>query len=500
MRFPGFGSMRPGAAGSATAEVDFRLSSVAFGLGTVRSASSLNDRSVQFRNEEYAAGTHSSRYVNAPAGLLYPQDPDVPKGGVGSDLNNLAPRFGFAWDVAGNGKTSVRGGYGVYYDSPEMWLLNNMQVQTPFSFTVDFQNGQFDNPYQGRGALNVFPFSGDFDPNSPYVLPFFASAYQRDFRVPYTQNWNLTVERQLRDDWVLRVGYVGTKSSQLYADYDLNAPLYDNSKDLAANRATINARRPRPEYERLVVIFNGHNQSYNALQLSLNKRFSQGFSVLNSYTYSKNIDYNSKNDNVLDNLIPNFYDFFDSRGLADNHHKHRFVSSFVWQLPDAGKALNSAVMSAILGGWSTSGIITLQSGRPYFINSTGDRAAGGGTPRADVLGTVDLDSDRSRGEKIAEYFETSAVGQPAPGTYGTMGRNSLIGPGFANVGFSLFRRIDVPAFGEQGGVIFRAEFFNMLNAAHLNNPQTGLGSAAFGKITSTVADPRILQFALKIEF
>jgi len=144
----------------------------------------------------------------------------------------FAPRFGFAWDVRGDGKTSVRGGYGIFYDTPEMWLLNNMNAQTPFSFLVQFPDGNFDNPYAGRQSFNVFPFSGDFDPKTPFQIPFDTVALESKFVQAYVQNWNLTVERKLGNDWLLRIGYVGTKATHLMADYDLNAPAYDFSKTL----------------------------------------------------------------------------------------------------------------------------------------------------------------------------------------------------------------------------------------------------------------------------
>ena len=141
---------------------------------------------------------------------------------------------------------------------------------------------------------------------------------------------------------------------------------------------------------RIVTLFTGHNQTYNSLQTSLNKRFSRGFSVLTSYTWSKNIDYNSRNNNVLDNIIPNPFNFFSTRGLADNDHPHRFVTSFVWDLPDPGKALDSRVVSAIAGHWQMSGIVTLQSGRTFSLLSSGDRAAGAGSPFPDLVGDLFL--------------------------------------------------------------------------------------------------------------
>ena len=341
----------------------------------------------------------------------------------------------------GNGSTSIRGGYGIFYDTPELWLLNNMNAQTPFSFLVQFNDGNFDDPYRGRESFNVFPFSGDFDPKTPFQIPFDTTALESKFVQAYVQNWNLTVERKLGAEWLLRVAYVGTKATHLMADYDQNAPIYDFSRSLAQNQDTIDARRPRSKYQRIMTLFTGHNQIYNSLQTSLNRRFSRGFSVLASYTWSKNIDYNSRNNNVLDNIIPNPFNFFSTRGVADNDHPHRFVTSFVWNLPDPGKRAGSPVLSAIAGNWQMSGIVTLQSGRSFGLSSSGDRAAGAGSPFPDLVGNLFLASDRSRGEKIARYFNTGAVVQPAPGTYGTLGRNVLRGPAFYNTDMSVSRNI-----------------------------------------------------------
>ncbi len=470
----------------------------------------LKDRSMQFRPEEYRQGTRSPHFVNAPPGLFFPKDKlpgfTVPKAGTDSDLNNVGPRFGFAWDVKGDGRMSVRGGYAIFYDTPEMWLLNNMNAQTPFSFTVQFQGGtspgsllSFENPYASRESFNVFPFAGDFDPKTPFQIPFDTTALESKFVQAYVQNWNLTAERRFGSDWLLRLGYVGAKSTHLMADYDQNAPLYDFSRTLAENQRAIDARRPFRQYQRIVTLFTGLNQIYNSFQASLNKRFSRGFSVLTSYTWSKNIDYNSRNNNVLDNVIPTPFNFFLTRGVADNDHPHRSVTSFVWDLPNPGKSLRSSVLSAIAGNWQIGGIITLQSGRPFGIDSSGDRAAGAGTPRADLIGNLPLASDRSRGQKIAQYFNTSAVAQPAPGTYGTLGRNVLRGPGYANTDLSVSRAIPL-RFRESARLLFRSEYFNLFNRPHLSLPDNRIGRSSFGKITSTDAEARILQFGLKIEF
>ena len=473
----------------------------------------LNDRIARFQEQAYLTGYISQRYVNAPPGLLFPGDKTpsgavIPRGGYNRQLEDVTPRVGFAWDVRGDGKTSLRGGYGVYYDTPEMFQLNNMNDQSPFSFTVEFLNGSFDNPYAGRQQDNVFPYTGDFSRNSLFASPDDAVVLQPTQPRTYTQNWNLTIERQLRQDWTLRLSYVGTKGTHLWADYDQNAPIYDFTQSLSYNQQNYDPRRPRQEYEYIDTLFAGLNQTYNSFQVSLNKRFRRGLSNQLGYTFSKNIDYMSSNYEATSNTISDPFDFFRFRGPSDFDHRQRLVDSFVWQIPDAGHAAGSQLASAILGHWQAGGIVTLQSGSPFSIYSTDDAVAGAGTANADVIGQVQLPSSRSRGVRIAEYFNTSAVTQAAPGTYGTLGRNALVGPGLANVDFSMSRAFPLRQLGEAGGVIFRAEFFNLFNRVNLDNPGDPnlanpgnlIGTDSFGMITATATAPRILQFSLKVTF
>jgi hypothetical protein len=153
----------------------------------------------------------------------------------------------------------------------------------------------------------------------------------------------------------------------------------------------------------------------------------------------------------------------------------------------------------VLGNWQAGGIVTLQSGRPFSIRSSGDRAAGAGTPYGDLTGDLKLDTSRSRGELIARYFNIDAAAQPAPGTYGTIGRNVLRGPGYANTDLSVARRFPL-RFRESAHLWFRSEYFNLFNRPTLGLPGSQIGPSSFGRITSTDADQRILQFSLKLEF
>jgi hypothetical protein len=176
------------------------------------------------------------------------------------------------------------------------------------------------------------------------------------------------------------------------------------------------------------------------------------------------------------------------------------VTSFVWNLPDPGKRAGSPVLSAIAGNWQMSGIVTLQSGRPFSINSSGDRSAGaaGKSEYGDLVGYLTL-TGGSRGQQIARYFDTTAVAQARAGTYGTLGRKILRGPNFKNADLSISRVFPLK-LRESARLMFRSEFFNAFNRVNLGLPNGTIGNSNFGRITSTDGGPRILQFSVKVEF
>ena len=461
----------------------------------------LNDRVVQFRPEEYARGTRSQRYVNAPPGLLYPGDVvnghKIPKGGVDASKKQFAPRVGLAYDLTGDGRMSVRAGYGLFYDSPMMYMLNNMNVQAPFSFTVAFTDGLFDDPYRGRTHLNVFPFAGDFDRNSPFQLPFQAVVYESRWNQPYTQTWNFTIERTVAT-WLFQISYVGTKGTHLTGNYDINAPIYDYSRSLRENQTTINQRRPRKEYQKITTLCTALNSTYHGLQVSVNKRFSRGFSVQSAYTFSRTIDQYSTNKEVTTQNLPNPFDFRFSRGLSDFDITQRWVTSYVWTLPRPGKALGAPWLGWLTDGWQFSGIVGFSIGTPFTISATNDAMAGAGTPRVDLIGDLFLPSNRSRGERIARYFNTSAVANPQGGAWGTLGRNVIRNPNGSSTDVAMTRVIPLK-IRENLNLMFRSEFFSLFNHPQLGGPDARIGRTTFGQITS-VGGQRVLQFSLKLNY
>ena len=449
----------------------------------------LNDREVQFSQADYLQRTVSTRYINAPPGLYYPGDSpngrSIPKGGTSAAKTEFSPRIGVAWDVSGNGRTSLR--YGRFYDTAELYLYNNMNLQAPFSFNVAFQNGLFDKPFQGRENLNVFPYSGDFSRNSPFQSPFPAVVLLPTWQQPSTQNWNLTAEHSFRT-WVVSASYVGTKGSHLVGNADLNPPMYDFTQPLKTNQSTINARRPRQQFQSIVTIFTGLNSIYNGLQLSVRKRLTRSFSVQANYTWSRAIDELSQNAQVTSDNVQNPFNWRMGRAPSDYDRTHLFTGSYIWNLPAV----------PVLGRWQWSGLISAATGTPFGINSTNDAIAGAGTAFANLTGNLFLPSGRSRGDQIAQYFNTQAVAQADAGTYGNLGRNVLRNPNISNFDTRLARVVPL-RFRETAQLQFLFEVFSALNHPQLGGPDNRLGRSTFGQITA-VGGQRVLQFGLKLGF
>ena len=465
--------------------------------------SDTKNRNQTFDVGNYRKNIRSKVFLNAPPGLLFagddnPQGGKIPEAVAARDYNNLAPRLGFAWDPFGDGKTAVRSGYGVYFDAPLLWVSNNANNVSPFSYSVLFFDGQLENPYLGREKSNRFPLTS-FGPDSPFDSPLETIVVDGKWVTSYTQQWNFTLERELIKDTRLRMAYVGTQSTHLKGEYDQNAPIYNPNLTLAQNRATIDDRRPIQGFSRIDRFFHGLNASYNALQVSLDKRYSHGFTILTSYTWSKALDYQSRNQAAQDAPLSNPFNFFLGHGSTTGDRRHRFVSSYVWDLPGAA---HGAIVKAITRDWKFSGIVTLQSGRFFTVGATGDPLAGISGARVDLIGAGNpvLPTNRSKGEKVAQYFDKTRFRNPASNTLGTLGRNILEGPGFANFDLSMVKGFRLPMLGDSGLGQFRFEAFNAFNRTNFGQPNTGITNSNFGRLTATDGNPRILQLAIKIVF
>jgi hypothetical protein len=438
----------------------------------------------------FRPGQKSRRFPNAPANMLFGGDPGVPEGGMNSDLKNWAPRFGFAYDPFGKGKLAIRGAYGIFYDLPNAIMTNRFSSMQPFNNRIDITApASFSDPFAGRPS---FESKQPGDPNFLFTPPIAGQVYPDKFDTPYLQQWNLTLESQLPQNFVARIAYVGSKGSHLMTGREINAAVYGPG----ATVANTDSRRPYgPTYQSIQVGDFDTNSSYHSLQLTLEKRFSNHFSLLANYTFQKSLDLISNTVGAAQR-IPNPRDYRQNRGPSDFDRTHVFVTSGLWELPRLGQ--QPAVLRSILGGWQLNGILTLSTGGPFSVVSGRDNSLSGiGGDFADqILPNATLDSGRPVQERLAQYFNTAAFTFNAMGTFGNTSRNILRAPGRANLDASIFKNFHIR---EQINVQLRGEFFNALNRVNFSGPTSNRNSGNFGKILGA-GDPRISQVALRLEF
>jgi hypothetical protein len=261
-----------------------------------------------------------------------------------------------------------------------------------------------------------------------------------------------------------------------------------------AATSTTQARRPlNPAFGNITTIESTGRSLYNSLQLTLDKRMSKRFSVLSSYTLSKNQDHAGEAKQTGTSQT-NPFDLEFDWGYANADRRHRFVTSFLWLVPGA---FDNRLIAGVLSDWSLTGILALQSGSGFTVASGVDNArTGTGGQRADISGDPTLSSDRETTEKILKWFDTSVYSPNALGTFGNSARNGLRGPGFKNIDLGLHKTFST---GGSTKLQVRIEAFNALNWVNLNPPNTSQNSANFGRITSAGA-PRVMQGALRVYF
>ncbi len=376
------------------------------------------------------------------------------------------PRIGFAWSPRNSHKTVIRAGYGIFYhwDNGNQESLRN---NPPFATSANIANTLLSNPAGGTNRL--FPAN--------------LQAFDPAYLYPNVQQWSFSVQRELPQLLVLTVAYVGNHAVHLDQEPNLNQP--QPSLAVANGSVNVNTVRPYLGYGNIVWDERNASASYNALQASLNRRFTNGLALQVSYTFSKSIAWGFGQNPFVQP---------DEKGLSNLDQTHNLTFNYVYDLPFFQHS--SGIVRQIFGGWEASGNATFASGFPFTIIASGDRAGvGGGTQRPNVIGTP------TRFAQINEYFDVTAFALPPLGTFGNEGVDVVRGPGISNnVTMNFYRNFSFRVWGKEGQK-FRigAEFFNIFNHANFSAVGATFATATFGKLTAAL-DPREIQFSARLSF
>jgi hypothetical protein len=497
------------------------------------------------RIDTIVVGKQSVKVPDAPPGVLFPGDPGIPRTLVPADKNNFAPRLGFAWDVRGDGKTSVRGAYGAFYESINADSL--AQENPPFAGFGSAFNGRIEDPFGSTGQANppaaptgkfgCVKISAPPGLSCPlFPLPVGGVFTDLSLRTPYIQSWNLNVQRQLTTNIMLEAAYIGKIGTKIEAlrTYNparfISGTVFDPVSGFENTLSTPDNVNDRVVFEPGLLgplgflLGNDFRSWYHSFQTQLTRRFSRGLSVTASYTLAKSID-SSSTDN-LGAAVSNPFNLRTERGRSDWDRRHAFVASWLWSPP---LEFSQPWLHTLLGGWTFTGITSIQSGLPITFNYGCLDVAVDGTgsclQHAFVNGQPIARSHSSRSEMINQFFNTGAfvdptcgfVSQPGNpqaieqqnctpfgiaysllGKYGNSGRGILSGPAFSNTDLAIIKDFEIK---ERYRVQFRSEFFNIFNQVNFGGPDATVtdGPGVFGTIRG--AGPgRVIQFALKLRW
>jgi len=427
------------------------------------------------------------------------------------DHNNFAPRIGLAWDLFGNGKTVLRTGYGVFYETIIGNIPGNVMLNPPY--LPDYFNSAPFAQWPNAFAPSGFPVITVTDQKMP---------------TPYAQHYNLLLQQELPSRTLLEVAYVGTSGTKLprfrqidqayitQAQIDQLTPDVVTRMELMGIPAPVAqflstqinlipniARVPYFGYAQIFQAENSISSNYNSLQAKIDKRFSHGLSSLLAYTWSKSIDgasvFFGSGANATTIFPQDNYNLRAERGLSDFEIRQRLSWSFIYELPTTQK-----LPKTLAGGWQVGGILTLQSGQPFSVLTGQDNSGTGlGNDRPNLVG------DPNAGpHTVQQWFNTAAFVPNASLTFGNAGRNIVTGPGYRDFDFSLMKNTKIR---ENVNLQFRAEFFNIANHPAFALPANILAAPNFGTLFQTPdaaqnnvglgsGGPRLIQFAVKLSF
>jgi len=452
----------------------------------------------------YEFSTTPSEVNGLSANLQSPLDAVPTLGGqlFNTIARSWAPRLGFAWSPLAARDASLRGGYGVFFNPLVVNMYGNSRLVPPFVETVSIIRAPFPNPL----ATGLTPARSTTGQSIDYTL-----------NQPYTQHWNLQWQQGVWSNWVATAAYVGNRSLHLIRSREANSAVPATDEN-GAKFFPAGTPRRNPNFGAIRGRSSNGNSWYNALQLTLEKRYTAGWGFQAAYTWGKSLSTSDSSFTTLPSQPSNTQDPDDpalDKALSAFDTRHRLVTHFLWQIPRVSSS--TTTWNSVLGGWTMSAIASFSSGYPFSVIDGFNRSRNQQSDATVIADRPNWNPD-FRGDVIlgdsARWFDPSAfVVQPA-GYYGNVPRNALIGPGFANLDLSLGKRFDL---GEPHQVEFRADFFNLTNHPNLATPSSGTGAQVVGgvivfpdasgspagnagQIFRTVTDSRQIQFSLRYRF
>jgi outer membrane receptor protein involved in Fe transport len=438
----------------------------------------------------FRPGERTGRAFNAISGI--PPIPNVQFNRAGEpmynrDLNNFGPRFGFAWSAAP--RMVVRGGYGIFYapQQASAGVTLSANAAPPMVSTTDADPNYIQPAvsYTRSDAPLKYPFTSY---GAKFVTPA-PTFFDTNYKESYSQQWNLTVERELTPGTVASVGYVASKNTKVEASRALNLP-----------RPNFGATREDPRFTNITYIGPLSSATFHSLQVVFTRRLSRGLTVEANYVWAHSIDNFAPFFGLNSSAAPlqDHNDMRRERGESDFDVRHQAKSSFLYQLP-----FHSANRTAqqVIGGWEVSGIFSARTGTPFTVLTGGSTGDGQNNQRANLVPGQSMTTGASRALNAQilnrAAFAIPTAADPATGLrLGDLGKSVLTGPPNVNWNLALHRRFRL---GEGKALQLRGEFFNAFNQVNYSNPVTGLNNANFGKIIGA-SGGREVQLAAKINF
>lgn len=420
-----------------------------------------------------------------------------------TDMNNFGPRFGFAWKPLGSTKTVVRGGFGVFFAHP-------FDAGAPTAANLGYSNSaDLNSPDNGltpafflRSGVGVSLKPADLNDsfgavrvgqNATTAVTFF----EESRRSGYSQQFNFSIQRELPGNIAFDASVLGNLSRKLAsANMTLNQVTPDRLTSTSTQRD-----RPFPQFSNVSIQLPSHGMvNYYGMVLRAERRFSKGFNLLATYTWSKALNNTNEGGSVLGAegaVYSNFYNRRPDYGPGENDIAHRMTFSSVYEIPfgKGRKHLTTGPASWIAGGWGLGGLLTLQTGPPFTITTQVNPVfSAAGAARANVSRNPNLSDDK---KSLSRWFDTDAFSQPAAATFGNSGVGILRSDGVVNADLSLLRNF--PLKGEDRRAQFRAEFFNLSNHPNFGVPGRVFGAAGFG-LVSAAGPGRRIQLGLRLVF